>query len=194
MPDTFVRDSSQLRKAQYVYVKDGSAWRKAKNVYVKDGSAWRIVYTGFEVQVNGSFSYSGDALYYYDTEFPSLNDQNGRAQIELNTDGSGCFVPYRRLNTGVWTRGTEVAKAWGSPARSGIGSNYWARLRVSSGTTPGVTAENTWVALTSQRVWTWENNLTTCSFYIDIATSSSGDNAVTSALSTVNVYYVEFPP
>lgn len=72
-----------------------------------------------------------------------------QVRITLGTDGI--------LTTALGVSGTTRAPEWGGTnlGFSGLGDHYEARLTVSSGISPNSGASvDTWLALTSQRIWT----------------------------------------
>lgn len=67
--------------------------------------------------------------------------------VAFNSDGT---ISY----TGGASSGSN---AWISPAFAGVGSSYWVRFVVNSGTAPTGSAVATTLALSSNQTWTWAN-------------------------------------
>lgn len=78
--------------------------------------------------------------------------------------------------------GSTSGGGWYSPTTAGIGSGYWVRMTLLSGTAPGTSPGlGTWLQLSSDRQWGWSrasNGSTTATVKIEIATDSGGTNIV----------------
>jgi len=58
----------------------------------------------------------------------------------------------------TYTLGNEThttASVWVTPAVTGVGSAFWARVTLVSGTAPTVGTTGSWIALSSSRTWSW---------------------------------------
>lgn len=148
------------RKAKELWYKDsGGTWRMAKELWYKDSvGTWRRVFSSV-FTVNAALSLT---TYLFGAPNP-------RVEMRSNGDVYGYpnFVPLVLLG------------AWGTPATTGAGANYWVRAALGAGT--GTIASGTigsFTNLASDQVW----ELTAApsgqyrdrSLTIDISTDSSG--------------------
>lgn len=81
------------------------------------------------------------------------------------------------VNRGGWTLNVQ---RWYLPTQAGIGSSFWIRATLLSGTSPGNL--NTWFALSSARIWTRSaspNAFNTSTLLIEISTTNSAAGIVT---------------
>lgn len=89
------------------------------------------------------------------------------------------------LNTnGSITASNEGFANWFTPTTVGIGSLYWCKMVLNSGSNPTTGTMNTVLALSSARAWTWNAGVVgtyTLTFYTDAAgTQLVGTSAVSS--------------
>lgn len=113
-----------------------------------------------------------------DTE---ISPTNPSASVQLNTDG-----------TITYTGNDSVGDPnWFIPTTTGIGSSYWCKLHVDSGTNPtSGDALDTVLALSSVRNWQWSRSTlgtTSATCTLSIYSDSGGTNLVDSDSFTVAV-------
>lgn len=107
------------------------------------------------------------------------------ASVSFLTDGN--------IDTGgggTATIDTLDADTWYSPATVGIGSSYWIRATLSSGSTPTSGTLNTWLQLNTAR--SWSNNsgagavgTRTSTLSVQVSSSSTGTPVVCSGSVTI---------
>jgi len=87
---------------------------------------------------------------------------------------------------GISSSGTTSTTGpnWFSPLTSGIGSSYWARVTVNSGTSPDSGTVGSAVALSSNRTWTW-NRSASGSSVANITVDIASDAGMVSIVATV---------
>jgi hypothetical protein len=107
---------------------------------------------------------------------------NPQGSISLSTDG---------FMTGAGNL-TVAGSGWHTPTITGIGSGYWSRLVVNSGTNPnlGTGAVNTWQQLSSARSWGWNRTTTgstVANCTLQIASDSGGSNIRASVTFNVTI-------
>jgi hypothetical protein len=94
------------------------------------------------------------------------------ATVDFNSDGTGTSTAAIS-GTNSWS--------WYSPTTTNIGSSFWIRATLVSGTTPTSGTMNTWISLSTGP--NWSNTLSGTGFRVseiqfDIATDSAGTNIV----------------
>lgn len=140
MPFSY-HDGTAWRAISALSYHDGTAWRTIKTASYHDGTAWRQVFN-----LAGPVNQFGGTVYAR-----RIGGNNAIATVNFRFDGtvSGSVSPT--------TGGANEANGdmWYQPATAGIGSSYWIRATLSSGTTPTTGTMNTWQQLDVTR--TWEN-------------------------------------
>lgn len=110
------------------------------------------------------------------------------------TGNSGTSILEIQFGTGgVLTRtvsddggSTASNYDWYSPPAPGVGTGYYVRLTVNSGTSPNGTPTSpaaTWLALSSERIFRWERSTVgtlNANITLEIATDSGGVSVVAS--------------
>jgi hypothetical protein len=180
MPAEFYyNDNGTWRKIVQPYYNDNGTWRTLKNIYRNDGGTWREVYTQFSI-VN-PMTFTGEP-YVCDATGEGFGASASQT-LTIQTDGTW-NVDY----TGSFAVGETASGNWGTPAVSGIGSNYWVRFtRTAFSGTGTATASTGWLQLSSARSVSVISNAPTgfqsanATYTIEIATDSGGSNIVTSA-------------
>jgi hypothetical protein len=107
----------------------------------------------------------------------ALDPADATVTLEFDTDGDGSMQ-------GNVTNAFE----WFSPVTPGIGTGYWIRLTVNSGTSPSGSAVGSWLQLSSARSWSLTRTTIgtfTGNYTLEIATDSGGTNIVASQ--TINM-------
>ncbi len=100
------------------------------------------------------------------------------ASITVNTDGS------ISLNHG------SGPSNWYSPSVAGIGSSYWVRLHVNSGSAPSSgSGTETWLQLTGLRSWSWSvtNATRFGNYYLQFSTAGSDATIVSTSTVTLDI-------
>lgn len=112
------------------------------------------------------------------------DDSYAYAEVTFGSNGSISTATF--LYTVTDSIGGD---SWYAPATTGIGSSYWIRASVTSGTSPTGTSLNTWNSLSSPATWTLEagfpgggpTNITkSCTILVEISSNSSGSIIVAS--------------
>jgi hypothetical protein len=106
----------------------------------------------------------------------AIDPADATAALIFNSDGSG------EMNGTV-----SNPFSWFEPETVGIGSSYWIRLTVNSGTSPSGTV-GVWLALSSSRSWTLTRTtigVSTGNYTLEIASDSGGVSVVASASITM---------
>lgn len=127
----------------------------------------------------GTVSFAGIIL--SDTQ---ASPSNPSASLQFGTNGSVS-------KTGSDSQGPS---AWYSPLTTGIGSSYWVRFTLVSGTAPTTNpGTGVWLQLSAARLWAWSRTTigsTTAVGKWELATDSAGTNIVRSS-GNVNVTAVK---
>lgn len=108
------------------------------------------------------------------------------ADATLRFDTNGAVQSLTNSN------GVQQIADWYLPNTAGIGSQYWIRATLSSGTSPSGSALNTWLALSSPASWRLTqttNGSRTCTLAISIASDAAGSNVVTTGTATITATY-----
>lgn len=90
------------------------------------------------------------------------------AGVTFNSDGSLSASGNTSVTTG---------SSWNTPNATGVGAYYWIRVTLNSGTAPTTGTTGSWLALSSQRTFSWLRNAsgtTTANITIEIASDSGG--------------------
>lgn len=145
-------------------VKVSGTWKDVSDGWVKVAGAWKRFYQRFLVELGG---------------IVVIGDVNvaPAASLTLNTDGT--MSATGNIST--------VGANWGTPTTTGIGASYWARMTKNSGANPTTGTLNTWLQLSSQRVWSWQSDPNDANVTLEIATDSGGSNVVDSVTFDVSL-------
>jgi hypothetical protein len=103
------------------------------------------------------------------------------ASLSFNTDGT---ISVTGLDS-------SAGPNWRSPTLAGIGSSYWYRLTVNSGTSPTGASVGAWIQGSVTRTWTWTRvipGVTSAACTIEVSGDSGGVSVVGS--DTFNVAIV----
>lgn len=100
------------------------------------------------------------------------------------SDASAGLVVERDGEVRRWSN-ASLASSWANPKNSTVGDAFWVRLTKSTGSDPtaGSAALNTWLLLSSDRSWFWNQTTIGSKTFTGtyaIATDSSGTNIVSS--------------
>lgn len=85
------------------------------------------------------------------------------------------------VTDGIYTATSQANTNWFTPTTPGIGSSYWVRATLNSGTTPSGPAMGTWVQVNVNRVWSLTQagiGTVSCVLDLAVATDSGGTNIV----------------
>lgn len=107
-----------------------------------------------------------------------LQPATASCSFTFGTDGAGTFTGNL----------SPASTPWFTPLTAGIGSSYWVKVTLNTGTAPGGDVTGSWLALSSARSWsltraingTVSNNLT-----VQIASDAAGANVVATATFTM---------
>lgn len=100
-----------------------------------------------------------------------IDPTDATVSVTLGTDGSANYVG---------TLGTTNF-SWFDPNRTGVGSEYWCRLTVNSGSTPSGSATGSILALSTLRSWSLTRTTigtTTANVTLQIFSDAGGANVV----------------
>ncbi len=114
-------------------------------------------------------------------EDAEVSPTNPSASIALETDGT--LTP-----TG---NGTVTGPNWFLPTTGGIGTSYWVRLTLDSGTSPtSGDVVGSWLQITASRNWAWARTtvgITAAVCTLEISSDSGGATVVASCTFNVTV-------
>lgn len=108
------------------------------------------------------------------------------ADATLRFDPNGAVLSLTNSN------GVVQITDWYLPNTPGIGSQFWIRATLSSGTSPTGSALSTWLQLSSAISWRLTqttNGSKTCTLAISIATDAAGANIVTTGTAVITATY-----
>lgn len=111
----------------------------------------------------------------------TISPTNANAGISLQTDGTVS------LNAGNTVAPTTLA--WYTPTVAGIGSSYWARATIVSGSFSSGSGTGSWIAISGAPGWNRNRTTigtTSVTFTLEIASDAGGANIVASATITLN--------
>lgn len=158
--DLQVKSGGSWRNISAVFAKAGGTWRTVQNVWVKVSGVWQQVYTAGGV---------------VDPMTATLSDvessTTATCSITFNTDGTITLVG----------NGSSGSPNWYSPTTTSIGSSYWIKAVLTSGSAWSGIANNTLYALSSARSMTWSRatiGTTSGNATITIYSDSGGTNLV----------------
>ncbi len=110
------------------------------------------------------------------------------ASVTFDTDGS-----VTGSLGGTITSNGASGDLWYSPETASIGSSYWIRATTSSGQAPSTGTMNTWLQLSTGRVWSYTSGggslgTRTGTVLFEISSASGGSPVVCSGSYTFDVY------
>lgn len=107
-----------------------------------------------------------------------LSPASAVVDVGLNTDGTAQYDSF----------GSPVNFNWHAPTTTGIGSSYWCRMTVNSGTALTGSATGSILALSSNRNWTLTRSgvgVNTTNATLEIFSDAAGANLVASRTITM---------
>lgn len=168
-------------------IRVGGTWRTVSQMHIRVGGTWQLVKSGW-IRVGGVWqrflSAVTNPFAAYDVWADSAPGFAATATFTLNTDGTvtASFVD----GDGGSTIGSA---SWFTPTTAGIGSSYWVRYTVTSGTAT-TNGASSFTQLNAARSITKSASAGTasCTFTIEIATDSGGTNIVLTSTGNVVRY------
>lgn len=153
-------------------IRVGGSWREVSDIWVRRAGVWEKAYQRLALALTNQSIFAGGA-------------SSASAGIRIDSDGN----VYQVVNGSS----TQLAAATNWVRPNSEAGNYSARLVVLSGNSPGVgsAAVNTYLALTSDRLWQLSVNssfeIEQASWRIDIAETGATGTVLASATFTMEV-------
>jgi hypothetical protein len=135
------------------------------------------------------YTYLGGPTITYVSSTPGV-----AASLQFSVRGDGVINDFGTYVTRSVVNGT-MPQSWYQPNTASIGSSYWVRLTIVSGSTPGSGTVGSWLALSSTQTWIWTSATTGVStvgatVLVEISTSAGGSPVVTSGTYIVAAQHV----
>lgn len=181
MPELHYKDGGTWRRAKELHYRDGGTWRKLKEAWYRDGGTWRKIFSGASPVslFGGNLVAAG---------FPYV----GAVTITLTAGTDGTFSATATVDAAISFTNDAAGDLWFAPAEAGIGTAYWVRATLTSGSAPSSGTTGAWQQLSTARAWAYNSGTggpsssRSGTLLLEISSDSGGASIVASGS-----YYIE---
>lgn len=177
MTDQLIKVGGAWKSIDDCKVKVASAWKQVDTIYCKVGGAWKEVWNNLVISLDVSSNISQDDTagngYYALVGLKVLRD--GTVEQASGNTGSPLSYTFR--------------ENWAEPPSATIGDAYHVRVTNNGETGAAGTDTGTfgsWLALTSDRTWTWQKDTDvsgTATLSVTVAISDDGGSTTLTSVS-----------